>query len=159
MPCYHAYVHLMWIKTTFTTNQIDCTAFRIDTIIYSQAAFEKIVYQQQSKCDAEWLQIEHEKTYQQTLRINALYPEFRPKTTGSHCLEHNIFTKMASSTLHTSRRGMTELVCKLEEQVATLERENKELKQKYTKVEKKSPKSTQNLKKKYNPLMDNMFHY
>ena len=66
---------------------------------------------------------------------------------------------MAASTLHTSRTGMTELVSKLEEQVALLERENKELKRKYTKVEKKSPKSTQNLKKKYNPLMDNMFHY
>ena len=44
MSYYHDYVRIMWIKTTFATNQIDCTAFRIDTIIYSQAAFEKIVY-------------------------------------------------------------------------------------------------------------------
>ena len=51
---------------------------------------------------------------------------------------------------------MTELECKLQAKVALLERKNKEWEKKYAEFETKAAKTTSNLKKKYNPLLDNM---
>ena len=51
---------------------------------------------------------------------------------------------------------MTEIISKLQAEVAQLRRENKEWKQKYDDVVTKVAKATPNLTKKYNPLLDNM---